>query len=440
MDTRIFSASVLLLAAVSLGHAAPLRAQDQTLAALLVEADAASPRIAGARRAAEAAAARVPQAGALPDPMVGLGLFNMPVRDLGFGSDEMTMTQVQVGAELPWPGKLRLREDVARLEAEAARWDWERVRQEVRADVESTYYEIYFVERALDVATRNEMLLADLSGLTSSRYGVGAAGQGDVLRASVERTLLSDQLVVLTEQRVSALAGLNALLGRATDTEVSTTDLPDRVRVAAPTAAPDGPRFVSAALADGPLPSVAELQRLAIEHNPMLQAHLREVEARRGEVALAAKDKLPDFNVSAGYSFRSGLADFFDLMVSAPIPIFSGRRQSQAVIEQAAVLAESESRHHAMVDELNREIASRYAELRRARAQLVLLAEGVLPQARTGLASATASYQVGGADFLTLLDAQAAVYRHELEYHRLLSDYATSLSALELAVGTEVIP
>jgi outer membrane protein TolC len=64
-----------------------------------------------------------------------------------------------------------------------------------------------------------------------------------------------------------------------------------------------------------------------------------------------------------------------------------------------------------MVDELNAEIASLSAELRRARDQLVLLNDGILPQARTGLSSATVSYQVGRVDFLTLLDAQVTLYR-----------------------------
>jgi hypothetical protein len=38
---------------------------------------------------------------------------NVPVADPGLGHDMMMMTQVQVGARLPWPGKLGLSEDVA---------------------------------------------------------------------------------------------------------------------------------------------------------------------------------------------------------------------------------------------------------------------------------------------------------------------------------------
>jgi outer membrane protein TolC len=443
----MITSRALLLAGLSTGLAAPLHAQEAPLAALLAEADSANPQIASARRTAEAAAARVPQAGALPDPMIGVGFMNVPVTNPGLGNDMMTMLQLRVGAELPWPGKLGLSEDAARLHAEAADWDVERVRQKVRAEVRVAYYQVYFVDRALEVTGRNEGLVRDFARLTSVKYGVGTAAQPDVLRAQVERTSLSDQLVALREQRVSAAARLNALLSRPTDTPVTTVELPEAVRVAALREEPGGARFASAALADvlpaaapgGGIPSVAELQRLAFNHSPMIQAHVRRVEAQARALALAEKAELPDLSVTAGYSRRAGFGDFFDVMVSAPVPIFSGRKQNQGVFEHAAMLAEHEARHDAMVDELNGEIASLAAEAARARDQLVLLNDGILPQARTGLASATASYQVGRVDFLTLLDAQVTLYRHELNYHRLLADFATNLAALERAVGTEVL-
>ena len=443
---RTTTTRAMLLAACGMAVGTP--APGQELADLVTEADTANPQIAGARRTAEAAWARVPQAGALPDPMIGVGFMNVPVTNPGVGNDMMTMAQLRVGAEFPWPSKLGLREDVARLQAEAADWEVERVRQKVRADVRTAYYRIYFVDRALQVTGRNEQLVGDFARLTSSKYGVGTAAQPDVLRAQVERTSLADQLVALREQRESAVARLNALLGRATDTPVATAVLPDAERLAALRAEPGSARFASAALAGGlpatgpggGIPTVSELQRVALDNNPMIQAHVRRVEAQARALALAETAKLPDFNVTAGYSRRSGIADFFDVMISAPLPIFSGRKQDQRVFEQAAMLAEHEARHASMVDELSGEIASLAAELARARDQLLLLNDGILPQARTGLASATTSYQVGRVDFLTLLDSQVTLYRHELDYHRLLTDFATNLAALERAVGTEVLP
>jgi len=439
-----------LAAAAILALPAYVAAQQPTLPALLAEAEAGNPKLVAARRTAEAAAARVRQAGALPDPMLAFGVMNVPVADPSLGRDMMTMTTIQLAERFPWPGKLGLREAIARFGAEAADWEVEHVRDRVLSEVKAAYYRVYFLDRALGVTDRNEQLVGDFARLTSARYGVGTGAQPDVLKAQVERTRLEDQLVALRQERTSAVARLNALLGRPTDTPLPAADLPDRVRVAALDGGSRQVRFASASLsgvlaADAAEPSipgartVAELQRLALEHNPMIQAHVRRVAAQEYAEALAAKATLPDVHVTASYARRAEFGDFFNLMVSLPLPVFAGRKQDQGVIEQAAMLAQHRAMHHAMVHDLNAEIASLAAALQRGRDQLLLLNEGILPQARTALSSATASYQVGRVDFLTLLDSQVTLYRHELDYHRLLADFATDLAALERAVGTEVL-
>ncbi len=437
------------------------RAETHELTRLLAIADTANAEIATARHAANAALARVPQAGALPDPTLGVGFMNVPVAEPGLRGDMMTMMQIQLGARLLWPGKLSVAEDVARLRAEAAAWEVQRVRDRVAAEVEVAYYRIFFVERALEVTRRNETVLGDFAELTSTRYGVGVGGQSDVLKAQVERTRLTEQVIGLEERREAELARLEALLGGPMDAVLAADELPERVRMAATVGARDGPRFESSALSDlfpgdlaegdpsitagagsrvaGTLPTVADLQALALDHSPMIQAELRRIAAQERSVALARKASLPDFAVTAGYSRRAGLSDFFNVMVSAPVPIFAGRKQSQGVVEQSAVLDERRARHREMVDGLNAEIASLVAELRRAREQIVLLDAGILPQARAGLSSTTSAYRVGGVDFLSLLDAQVTLYRHELDQHRLVTDFAQNLAALERAVGTEVL-
>jgi outer membrane protein TolC len=450
--TRVTNLVLTLLLGAHLAARTPAAlAQTVTLESLLAEADSASPRNAAARSASDAAAARVPQAGALPDPMLGFGLMNVPVADPGLGNDMMTMTQVHVSSRFPWPGKLGLAEEMASLRAAAAEWDMRRVRDQVREDVTAAYLEIYFVDQALLVTERNQWLLDDFARLTASRYGVGRGRQPDVLKAQVERTRLVDQGVVLRERRARAEARLNALLGRPSDVPVPSAELPAVVRLAALDGGGGDPTFTSAALGDfaarrgagamgaSSLPSVAELQQLALRHSPAIGAGELRVEAEERARSLAGVTKRPDLSVSAGYSFRQGLGDFFSFMVSAPVPLFAGRKQNQAAIEAESLVDERRFGLRDTIDTLNGEIASLVSALRRARDQLTLLNDGILPQARTGLSSATASYQVAGVDFLTLLDAQVTLFRHELDYHRLLSDFATNLAALERAVGTEVL-
>jgi len=282
----------LFVAATSSAHE-----RRSGLAELLAEAEASSPGIAAARRTAEAMAARVPQAAALPDPMVGVGVMNFPIADPSLSREMMTMTTIQLSGQVPFFGKLGLRESVARFEAEAAEWAVERVNQEIAADVKAAYYRIWFVDRALDVTQRNEMLVGEFAQLTAAKYGVGTGAQPDVLKAQVERTRLGDQFVALREQRASAVARLNALLARPTDTPLPAVDLPDGVRIAALEEGGDVVAITSVSLSDmspssarAPAPGIAtvtELQRLALEHNPMIRAHAQRVAARDRALALA---------------------------------------------------------------------------------------------------------------------------------------------------------
>lgn len=420
-----------------------------TLALLIAEAEAANPEIAAARRAAAAATARVSRAGALPDPILGLSLMNLPVADPSLSREMMTMTTLQLSERLPFPGKLALREEVASFLAEAAEREIERVRHSVIEDVKLAYYEVYFIDRALEVTERNEALLADFAHLTSVRFGVGSGAQPDVLKAQAERTGLSDRLVSLRERRSVVVARLNSLLDRPTEVRLPGVELPTSVRRTALGGGERSLTFASVSLSGvspagdrGPapgIPTLAELHALAAENSPLLQSHTLRIRAQEATAALAGKAKLPDVNVSVGYSRRTGFSDFMSLSVSAPLPLFSGRKQDQMVIEEEGVLDQRRARLRAVVNDVNEEIGTLVLGLARVRDQLLILEDGILPQARTTLSSATASYQVGRVDFLTLLDAQVKLYRHEVDYHRLLADFAQGAASLERAVGTEVL-
>jgi outer membrane protein TolC len=321
------------------------------------------------------------------------------------------------------------------------------VRRDVMAEVQSAYFDLYFLDHALAVVERNTALLVDLSALMSARYAVGGTDQRSVLEVDLERARLQQERATLRAQRTGAEAKINGLLGRQTDTPVPQAQVPGRLQAAALRGTPAS-RFTAAVLTEAALPNdttdalfptVGELQRLAAERSPSIRAHLSRLSAQETAVSLAEAASLPDFTVSVAYSGRAGLADLFDVMVSAPVPIFSGRKQRQAVIEQDALLGESEGEHHAMLSDLDAEIASLHAELLRVRQDLLILADRILPRARASFAAGSSAYRAGTEGLGSLLDAQATLYRHELEYHRLLADFARSSVALERAVGEEVV-
>jgi outer membrane protein TolC len=429
---------------LSIPARAPAQDAATDLEALLERARAASPRILAADEAVAAARARAEAAGALPDPRLAVGLTNALVSDPLSSDDMMTMRMVQLGTTIPYPGKLALDREAARWRLAAAEAEREAILREVVADVRRAYYELAFLDRAIEVVRENRSLLGDLAEVTAARYRVGTGPQQDVLKADVETTRLGDELLGLARERESTLARLNALLDRPVETPLPAPKIPAAILVAAVPAAGESVTFTAAALdpaggSAGPVPSRAALLEFARAGDPRLAAIASRVEAERAEAELAGKAALPDFDVMVGYGQRSGREDMVSVTASVPLPLFKGSKQDPLAEAARAETRATEDRLGAMTDEVEAQVVTLHASLVRTRDQLALLRDGILPQARTSLESAIAGYPVDRIDFLTVIDNQVTLYRHELDWWRLLTRFAGDLADLERMTGEEVL-
>lgn len=447
-----FSASLVLAP----GGDAAIHAQPRpTVDALVDTAFAVNPAVRAARERLSAERARIGPAGLLPDPMLMLGIQNLPLGAMPgnaavhgssastSGRDPMTMNMIGVGQTLPYPGKLSLSRRAAAREAEASEAALAAVQWRIRQDVRNTFYEVAFVDRALEIVDRSHRVLTDFVTVTETRYGVGTAGQQDVLRARVELTRLAETAVALKEQRRAALARLNALLDRPSEAPLPDARVPERIARAAVADTGSRIRFVSTELgaraADSPLPPLSELQERAVRQSPLLREQDALVAAQAARLDLARKASLPDFDISLQYGQRPGLPDMISAGVAIPLPLQKGRKQDQLEAAARAGLAEREALRHDDQNQIRAEVARLYSELERQRAQLALYVRAIIPQGRASLASATSSYQVGRVEFLTVLENQATLFNYETEYYRTLTDFASTLAELERVLGEEIL-
>jgi outer membrane protein TolC len=424
-------------------EAAAIEPSDATLLdSLVAQAIASSPGVRAARDRVDAAHAGVAPAGALPDPTLAVGITNLPVSDPGF-SDMMTMKMVGVGQTLPYPGKRALRRRAATSEVGAAEADLAAARLEVEAEVKRAFYQLAFYDQALAILRRNEVLLADFTKVTLARYGVGTGTQADVLRSRVETGRLAEEASGLVEERRAALARLNAALSRPSDTPVAHPVVPQRIARAAVAGSATEIHFASAELgaraSDSPLPSLADLQEEAIRASPEIRHHEAMIAAQVARVELAGKAYLPDFDLSLQYGQRTGNVDMISAMVSVPIPLHKGSKQDQEMKQAQATLSALQAEHHQTANARRAKVAELLSGLEQDRAQLALYVKSILPQGRAALESATAGFQVGRVDFLTLVDDQATLYNYETRYYRSLTSFAEKLAELERVVGKELL-
>ncbi|GAB4366101.1 MAG: TolC family protein [Methylohalobius crimeensis] len=403
------------------------RAEPLTVAAALARAERANPSLAAIRARYQALKAVPSQVGTLPDPEVSFNALNLPVDTFDIPQEPMTQLQFGISQAIPFPGKLKLREEAAEWEARAAGDAVEERRLRLLRDVEKLWWRVFYLDRALEIVTANQDLLRQFVEIAQTKYKVGQGLQQDVLLAQLELSRLLDRELQLKGLRAQETARLNALLDRPADAAVQ---LPDKVE----------PRLDQA-------PSEKALFTLAEQSRPLLARFQNQIEAARSRVELAEKELLPDFKVGAFHGFRSGQnpdgtsrPDFLSLKLSMSVPLYFASKQAKAVDQRQSELIREQFQWQDVWNQVRAEISAALADYRRAREQVILFDQGIIPQARQTVASMLAGYQVGKVDFLNLVSAEITLYNYEIQYWKTLADARQARATLRAAVGETVIP
>ncbi len=409
--------TIMLALLLGLPTAAAAQAPADTfrLADAVSLAREANPMLQAARLRADVAEQRIPQSGAWPDPQLSFGLMNRPIDDLGRTDQPMTMNSVSLMQRFRWPGKLGFAEERAEHLAAADSLDAEEVERRLLARLESTYYQLAFIDRSLAIMRDTRGLLRDFFEVSSARYAVGSGLQQDVLQAQVSIAQMTEDITVMQQDRVAMAARLNALLGRAATALVGALELP-------------GP--------GGELPPVARLMELAAEGRPGLQAARRRALAAEAGYKAARRALYPDITVSLSYGARPQFDDFVSLMFGISIPIFAGSYQLPLRREMQAMQRMEEARELDLYNETFAQLAELRAQAERARSLSRLYETSVLPQAQAAVESALSAYRVGRIDYTTLVVNEMTVNRYRIESVRLTAEYHRAVAQVEALVGT----
>ncbi len=382
-----------------------------------------NPEIQAARRRLQALKARISQAGSLDDPLLGIGVRNLPTDNFKFNQWDMTLKELTLSQKLPFPGKLRLRAEVAAREAERGAEDLQEVENRVVSQVKGAFYDLYFVDKALEVTERNRTLLGEFVKIADTKYRVGTGIQQDVILAQVEHSKILDELLRLEQQRRSASVRLSTLL-----------NLP-----------PEQPVGKAQGVTRAPLlQDLPALREMALAHSPRLRALESAIAQAQAAYRLAKLEYYPDLTLTFAYGQREGIrlgrgrSDFISALATLNLPLYFRTKQDERVRETLAALQQVQRQYETQKNEVFFALGDLWARLRRDEERLKLFSEAIIPQARQSLDSAISGYQVGRVDFLTLLQNQITLFNFERDYYRLLADYQKTLAELEQVVGVRL--
>jgi len=358
------------------------------------------------------------QASALEDPMLGLGIVNLPAT-FSFKDEDMTMKEISISQKIPFPGKRPLLKGMAEKEAEAVSLEISETSNRIVRDVKTIYFDLAHIHQSIEVTLRNKEILDGFVKIAETQYGLGMGMKQDVIKAHIEVSKMVEELIMLDQRKKALEAKLISVLNRFSET---------------PLGRPEATVFKR-------LPfTAAELGKLAQELNPTLKRMKTMIEGKGKAHSLAKREYYPDFNVRFAYGQRDNgwdmsRRDVFTGMVEINIPIFFKQRQDRKVVEAKLEIQAGETQYKAMTNEILFMIAELSSMIQRTEKQLQLYKTGIIPLADLQINSALSGYRVGKADFMTLLDSRLTLYRYELEYHQALTDYHKSVASLEAVVG-----
>lgn len=407
-----------VLAALTHAQESPPQAQPAKLADLLNEAERNSPEIRAARQRWDASKEVPSQVSTLPDPEVMFQQLNVgsPRPFAGYTNSEMANVALGVSQDIPYPGKLRLRGQIASKEADVWQEQYESVRRTVLDQVKTNYFQLSYLATKLQILSSDQDLLKPIEQSAEAHFRQGMGSEQDVLQAQLEQTRVLQEITATQLAAGTVQARLKQLLNRPQ----SSADIE------------------TAQLTETRVPyTYDELLKAADSDNPDIVAAQRMVEKQNLQVDLAHKDFDPDFNIQYMW-FRTDPFDYkarYQLSVGIRIPIYRTRKQKRELAEAELERNRASSEVEAQSQQVASDLRQQYVTAEESTKLLKIYCEGLLPQARAELQAGMAAYAAAREDFQALLASFVDVLTLDEQYWQTLDEHETALANIEETTG-----
>jgi outer membrane protein TolC len=325
-------------------------------------------------------------AGQLPDPVLKLGVENLPVNGpdrLSLSRDFMTMRRIGLSQELPSAQKRQLRSE--RFDREADRTFAERqlTIANIERDTAISWIERYYTEQMRDLVLRQIEETKRQVQTAQSGYGTGRNTQADVLAAQSALVMLEDRLNQVDRQGKNASWMLARWVGDAAKRPIS--DI--------------APAWQASRL-EGPVEE-------HIQFHPDLIMAKAQIEAAKTEARLAQANKKADWSVEAMYSQRgSAYSNMVSIGVSIPLQWDQKNRQDREVAAKLALVDESQAKFEELLRHHEAELRNLLNDWRTGKARVARYRDELIPLAKQRTEASLTAYRTAKGDLAAALAAR----------------------------------
>ena len=392
---------------------APITVEDAVSVAL-----ESNPQIHSAVRRLTLAQSKSGTARSLDDPMLMVRDWSTPLSkpwDLNQAQLMVSVQQTLVSRQ-----KRDLRAKVAGDDAEIAASDLESLRQQVAAQVRKACADLRRNAEEMKLHDRQSSLLKEALAAALAQYTTGQVPQAEVLRAQMAVTRLDEHLIELEQERDTAQAELDTLMGRPAD---------ETVQIAGEYATTLG------------LPPLEELERLAMEHRPEL-AGLRKGIGKAQDQAQATRLAMkPEFTVGLGYMLMptgSASRNAYMAELTMNLPGLNRERHDGEARQADGATAVAQADLEARAATVFLEVRQAQIAIAAAEKRSKVYRDTLLPQAEAAFKAATAAYQNNRAEFSSLINSQNLLLDIQTALYKASADRDSGVADLERAIGVEL--
>ncbi len=351
-----------------------------------------------------AALQKVPQVGTLPDPAIAFGYFIQPAETkVGPQQAKISLSQM-----FPWFGTLNAFENSAESVAKAKYELFEEAKSKLFYDVKSTYYNLFFTQKAINITNDNIKILESFKDLANIKVESGTASAVDALRILMEINDLENQLALLKDNILVLKTKFNNLLNVNNNEPVSIVDT-----------------LISNDIVIG---KNSILDSIALNNN-ILASFDFQIESLQYREKAASKTGLPKFSIGVDYTFvgdggntieNSGQDILMFPKIGITVPLY--RKKYKAMVQEVIYLQQAKTEEKLDKENMLETIfeatwkdyndASRRINLYKKQTDLATKSMSILES----------EYSTDGKNFEEILRMERKLLKYALELQKAISD------------------
>lgn len=369
-----------------------------------------NPRMKGAEAVLERTRSQRVTAGAYLNPTITGSAGRGSIRDPSTGVTIIERT-VTIEQPLEWLGKRAARQRAADAGVGGALAGMEQAKVTVMADAKVAFSQLLFAQHDARLARENLKTVEDLVNLVSARVSTKEAPKFELIKATVELQKSKKDLARADNALLVARAKLNTATGKALGEAFAVQGEFETARTGL---------------------DLRLLMNQAFDRHPAIRRQQKVVEQAESTIEQERASRIPNVSVIGQYHREAG-DESMTAGLSVPFPIWY-RRQGEIGTAMGAH-REAQAERDRMQQELEQTITQHFQEVRTTQAQMQVLEQGLLFQAKEAFDIAQFSFRHGAASLLEVIDAQRVYRQTLLEYAQAQADHSIALARLEQTVG-----